>query len=235
MDLSSLIDLNPGIKVRRKDTDRLFYDQYHYGIDLRMEDIFCLRSLDKTSDDYCKDILSRYHQRYRWTYRYHDRLIQAARDQSKLNLLYKLAELLKIYQTETKLIVSGNCGHVYTNNIELLLSVLKDFRLHVHQLRQACIVRPRNTVSLRNSPHRYRTYFREKSINQTEKQQLLGFLQTQTEWRICKSLINKLQYQFSPTWTSRSHFIDHNTENEVLMLNLFVPGILQNTMPIIGK
>jgi hypothetical protein len=232
MDLSSLIDLNPGVKVRRKDTDRLFYDQYHYGIDLRMEDISCLRGLDKFPDDYRTEITQRYHQRYHWTYRYHNGQVQAARDHEKLELLYKLAELLKLYQTEIKLIVSGNCGYVYTNNIELLLSVLKDFPLHVRQLRQACIVRPKNTVSLRNSPHQFRTYFREKSINQTEKQQLLTFLQTQTEWRVSKALLNRLT-RLSPMWMSRSYFVDHNTESEVAMLNLIVPGILQMTMPVV--
>ena len=232
MDLSSLIDLNLGVKVRRKDTDRLFYDRYHYGIDLRMEDISCLRGLDKLPDDYRTEITRRYHQKYQWTYRYHDRLIQAARDQEKLESLYKLAELLDLYQTEIKLIVSGNCGYVYTNNIELLLSVLKDFPQHVRQLRQACIVRPRNTVSLHNSPHQFRTYFREKSINQTEKQQLLTFLQNQTEWHVSKALLKRLS-RFSPMWMSRSYFIDHNTESEVVMLNLIGPNILQMTMPVV--
>ena len=232
MDISSLTDLNPGVKVRRKDTDRLFYDQYHYGIDLHMEDISCLRGLDKLPDDYRTEITRRYHQKYRWTYRYHDRLIQAARDQEKLESLYKLAELLDLYQTEIKLIVSGNCGYVYTNNIELLLSVLKDFPQHVRQLRQACIVRPRNTVSLHNSPHQFRTYFREKSINQTEKQQLLTFLQNQTDWHVSKALLKRLT-RFSPMWMSRSYFIDHNTESEVVMLNLIVPNILQMTMPVV--
>jgi hypothetical protein len=235
MDLSSLIDLNPGIKVRRKDTDRLFYDQYHYGIDLRMEDISCLRSLNKASDDHRKEISKRYDQKYQWTYRYRDRLIQKARDQEKLELLYKLAELLDHYRTEIKLIVSGNCGYVYTNNIELLASMLKDFPRHVRQLRQACIVRPRNTVSLHNSPHQFRTYFREKNINQTEKQRLLAFLQTQTEWRVSNRLKVQLQYQTHVLWLSRSYFIDHNCESEILMINLIVPGILQKTMPIVGK
>ena len=232
MDLSSLTDLNPGVKVRRKDTDRLFHNQYHYGIDLRMEDISCLRGLDKFPDDYRTEITQRYYQRYHWTYQYHNGPVQAARDHDKLELLYKLAELLKLYQTEIKLIVSGNCGYVYTNNIELLLSVLKDFPLHVRQLRQACIVRPKNTVSLRNSPHQFRTYFREKSINQNEKQQLLTFLQTQTEWRVSKALLNRLT-RLSPMWMSRSYFVDHNTESEVAMLNLIVPGILQMTMPVV--
>jgi hypothetical protein len=159
-------------------------------------------------------------------------LIQATRDQEKLESLYKLAELLDLYQTEIKLIVSGNCGYVYTNNIELLLSVLKDFPQHVRQLRQACIVRPRNTVSLHNSPHQFRTYFREKSINQTEKQQLLTFLQNQTEWHVSKALLKRLS-RFSPMWMSRSYFIDHNTESEVVMLNLIVPNILQMTMPVV--
>ena len=232
MDLSSLIDLNPGIKVRRKDTDRLFYDQYHYGIDLRMEDISCLRGFDKLPDDYRKEITQRYHQKYQWTYQYHNGQIQAARDQEKLESLYKLAELLNLYQTEIKLVVSGNCGYVYTNNIELLLSVLTDFPQHVRQLRQACIVRPRNTVSLHNSPHQFRTYFREKSINQTEKQQLLTFLQNQTEWHVSKALLKRLS-RFSPMWMSRSYFVDHNTETEVVMLNLIVPNILQMTMPVV--
>jgi hypothetical protein len=197
-----------------------------------MEDISCLRGLDKLPDDYRTEITRRYYQKYRWTYRYHDRLIQAARDQEKLESLYKLAELLDLYQTEIKLIVSGNCGYVYTNNIELLLSVLKDFPQHVRQLRQACIVRPRNTVSLHNSPHQFRTYFREKSINQTEKQQLLTFLQNQTEWHVSKALLKRLT-RFSPMWMSRSYFIDHNTESEVVMLNLIVPNILQMTMPVV--
>jgi hypothetical protein len=34
-------------------------------------------------------------------------------------------------------------------------------------------------------------------------------------------------------WMSRSYFVDHNTESEVVMLNLIVPGILQMTMPVV--
>jgi hypothetical protein len=232
MDLSSLIDLNLGVKVRRKDTDRLFYDQYHYGIDLRMEDISCMRSLDKMPDDYCKEITKRYHQKYQWTYRYHNRQEQAAIDYQKLESLYKLAELLNTHRTEIKLVVSGSYGYVYTNNVLLLLSVITNFPQHVRHVRHACIVRPKNTISLLNSPHRYRTYFREKSIHQTEKQQLLTFLQNQTEWRVSKALLKRLT-KFSPVWISRSYFVDHNIESEVLMLNLIVPGILQTTMPVV--
>jgi hypothetical protein len=110
--------------------------------------------------------------------------------------------------------------------------VITNFSQHVQQLRHACIVRPKNTVSLRNSPHQYRTYFREKSINQTEKQQLLTFLQTQTEWRVSKALLKRLT-RSSPMWMSRSYFVDHNTESEVVMLSLIVPGILQMTMPVV--
>jgi hypothetical protein len=232
MDISSLTDLNPEVKVRRKDTDRLFYDQYHYGIDLQMEDISCLRGLDKLPDDYCKEITRRYHQKYQWTYQYHNGQVQAARDYEKLESLYKLAELLNTHRTEIKLVVSGNYGYVYTNNVVLLLSVITNFSQHVRQLRHACVVRPKNTVSLRNSPHQYRTYFREKPINQTEKQQLLTFLQTQTEWHVSKALLKRLT-RFSPMWMSRSYFVDHNTETEVVMLNLIVPNILQMTMPVV--
>jgi hypothetical protein len=232
MDLSSLTDLNPEVEVRRKDTDRLFYDQYHYGIDLHMEDISCMRGLDKLPDDYCTEITHRYHQRYHWTYIYRDHNDHTAQDHERLESLHKLAELLNTYRTEIKLVVSGNYGYVYTNNVQLLLSVITNFSQHVRQLRHACIVRPKNTVSLRNSPHQYRTYFREKSINQTEKQQLLTFLQTQTEWRVSKALLKRLT-RFSPMWMSRSYFVDHNTESEVVMLNLIVPGILQMTMPVV--
>lgn len=232
MDISLLTDLNLGVKVRRKDTDRLFYDQYHYGIDLHMEDISCMRGLDKLPDDYRTEITQRYHQRYHWTYQYHNGQVQAAKDHDKLESLHKLAELLNTHRSVIKLVVSGNYGYVYTNNVVLLSSVITNFSRHVRQLRQACIVRPKNTVSLRNSPHQFRTYFREKSINQTEKQQLLTFLQTQTEWRVSKALLKRLT-RFSPMWMSRSYFVDHNTESEIVMLNLIVPGILQMTMPVV--
>ena len=232
MDLSSLTDLNHEVKVKRKDTDRLFYDQYHYGIDLRMTDISCMRSLDKLPADYCKEITKRFHQRYQWSYPYCDREKQIVIDHEKLELLYKLAELLNTHRTEIKLVVSGSYGYVYTNNVPLLLSVISNFPQHVRHLRHACIVRPKNTVSLRNSPHQYRTYFREKSINQAEKQQLLTFLQNQTEWRVSKALLKHLT-KFSPMVMSRSYFVDHNIESEVLMLNLITPGILQKTMPVV--
>jgi hypothetical protein len=32
---------------------------------------------------------------------------------------------------------------------------------------------------------------------------------------------------------SRSYFVDHNIESEVVMLNLITPGILQKTMPVV--
>jgi hypothetical protein len=195
-----------------------------------------MRGLDKLPDDYRTEITQRYYQRYQWTYRYHDRhehvVLHDTQDFERLELLYKLAELLNTHRSEIKLVVSGKYGYVYTNNVQLLLSVITNFSQHVQQLRHACIVRPKNTVSLRNSPHQYRTYFREKSINQTEKQQLLTFLQTQTEWRVSKALLKRLT-RSSPMWMSRSYFVDHNTESEVVMLSLIVPGILQMTMPVV--
>jgi hypothetical protein len=234
MDTSSLIDLN---LERKKNTDRLFYDQYQYGLKLRMKDFSCLREIrnaDKDLAQVAEIVIKRQEQRANYSKFFTTgyKSVAATKKLDLENLLHFL-ELIWPVKDQLKLVFSGDWGYVYSNDKQLLELFGSQVYIHVYYIKQAVINRPKDTILLQSSPFQYRSFLQERQLSKDDKDRVLAYLQNQPDVKIGRGLKHWLKYETRWFWTRRYYYFDHNDEKIGLMLQLICPGIIRTTMPII--
>jgi hypothetical protein len=149
--------------------------------------------------------------------------------------LHTVAETLLLSGLDYKLVVSLDQAYVYCNNVELL-NQLDDLEfLQYKTWTQAQVTHPKNTVVLKNSKQKFRSYLKALKLTAVQKDNLENFLHNHSQvLRIAPALQRWLDQPFNRT--QDYHFIDHDSETWVSMLSLVVPGIIRKTLPIIvGK
>ena len=236
------------LKIKPVSSDRLFFDQYQYSVRFFARDLSCIRGTYQNSDD-LSTVFTKIHTRLqtRQTQRKltdksavysHDELLEKKLD------LYKLAVLLQQNLTDTKLVIYGNWGYVYTGQLTVLqqlttLSGLSDFS----PVRQIRVDRAKNSVTLKESDYQYRSFFTTRKLTSDGRDQLVNWLQAQTDIRLSPGLTNWCDSPWFysvhpwrstlPLFTERYHFIDHNESSMLTMLSLLQPGIIRKTMNIV--
>jgi hypothetical protein len=232
MDTLSLIDSN----LERKECgDRLFYDQYRYSLKLRMKDFSCLREMRKSLvslSDVIEIVARRFEQRTKLSYWNHDRTVPV-RDQFDLVCLSDLLTFLWPRKDQIKLVFSGDWGYIYSNNKDLLQQIGSKHYIHVYYIKEAVVDRPKDTILLKSSDYRFRSFLRERLWTMDDKNRMLTYLQNQPDIKIGRGLQYWLKYETRWLWTRRYHYFDHNDAKIELMLQLICPGIVRTTMPII--
>jgi len=220
--------------------DRLFYDQFEYCISFQLAEISALRELDHARID---DMIERRKQwremaQQRWIkgQRSHGTIMSRSwRDITDLTLanLHSLADVLLTTVASYKLVVSVDQGYVYTNELALInqLEAMPELRHKTYT--QARIIRPKNTIQLKNPGHEYRTYLRAIILSAQEKRVLIDFLQNQQgHIRMSPGLKNWVHDPF--TRTQDYFFVDHNGSSWLSMLSLVRPGIVRKTLQIVA-
>lgn len=233
---------NPTRQFKTVAKDRLFYDQFEYCIGFHLDEVSALRELDHVRID---DLIQR---RKTWREVAQQRWIKGQRphgtvgtilthrwrditDQTQADL-HSLADVLLTTATSYKLVVSVDQGYVYTTDLALIdqLDTMPELRHKTYT--QARIIRPKNTIQLKNPSHEYRTYFRAIKLSRQEKQVLIDFLQNQqSHTRMSPGLKNWVHDPF--TRTQDYFFVDHSTQSWLSMLSLVRPGIIRKTLQII--
>jgi len=227
-----LIDSNPELK---ECSDRLFYDQYHYSLKLRMKDFSCLRETWKPMIsllDASKIVTCRFEQRVKlsfWT----AALAEQSRDQQDLDNLADLLTFVWPFKDQIKPVFSGDWGYLYSNNKDLLQQISNKSYVHVYYIKEAVVDRPKNTILLKSSPYKFRSFFQERRCTHDDIRRISSYLQNQPDIKIGRGLQYWLKYETRWPWTRRHHYFDHNNEQVQLMLQLICPGIVRTTMPII--
>ena len=226
-------------KFKSIQKDRLFYDRFDYCIGFHLDEVSCLRLLDHDQIDELieRRKLWREIAQQRWvngrqkhgiivSRRWKDITEKTATD------LHTLAKLLLTTTSEFKLVVSASQAYVYTNDL-LLIDQLDNLpELTYKSYTHAQIVRPKNTIRLKNSQYKFRTYFKMSKLTTQQKTQLADFLHNQQghvrvspalqTWQ--KQSFNRIQDYF---------FVDHSSESWLTMLALVLPGVVRKTMHII--
>ena len=218
--------------------DRLFYSRFEWAIGFYIDEASCLRDLDHAAID------SMIERRRVWREIAQQRwqksnnavgsiLSRRTHDITDITVenLHDLAKVLLTSAVDFKLVVSVNHAHVYTNHLELIdrLSDLEYLKQKIYT--QAVVTRPRNTIKLRNTQHRFRSYFKSTKLTDEQKNHLTAFLNTQTEVRISpafKAWIDSAFYR-----TQDYFFVDYTHETWLTMLSLVVPGLIRKTVQII--
>jgi len=211
------------MKIKLTDDHRgnLYYDQWKYSINFRLENCYIARSLN------IADLEEKIASRALWGF-------NTPLSSSTIKNLYNWVDFMTNTQTGYKLVVSHHWAYLYTNDQKLIdgISELPYIRrLHV---KQACITRPYGTISLVTPHHRLRTYMRNQSISKEYVTILRDYLIAQ-DWRVGPGFLKMLDPNRKSHWISRYHFVDHNHEQETGFLNMIVPGIVGRTMPILAR
>lgn len=238
MSKDTLFLTSPKFKPVRK--DRRFYDQFDYCIGFHLDEVNCLRILDHAHID---DMIERRKQwreiaQQRWvTGRQKHGIIMSRRwkaiTETTTADLHTLAQVLLTATVDFKLVVSMNQGWVYTNDTALIDQLDHMSELTYKTYTQAEIVRPKNTIQLRNPRHQFRTYLAMCKLTAEQRLNLEEFLITQSEYvRLSPALARWVDMSFNRT--QDYFFVDHDSETWCTMLSLVQPGIIRKTMHIIA-
>ena len=146
--------------------------------------------------------------------------------------LYDFADILRNSGVDLKLVISSNCGWVYTNSLELINQLQPMRMLTGKKYSEAVIDRPKNTIQLKNPRHQFRSYFKITKITNQQKDMLINFLNNQqSSIRISPALGEWITSAFHRT--QDYFFVDHNEMSWLTMLALVHPGIIRKTQQII--
>jgi len=241
MDISSLIASNQN---RKEDTDRLYFDQYRYSLKLHLKDFSCLREMrnsTKTQTEVEFITAKRFAKRLSydrfWTYTEPGTAIlnttnEQTTTKMRLDNLIDLLGVLWPVRDQVKIIFSGDWGYIYSNDKDLLIQINNLHYVTGYYIKEAVISKPKNTVVLKSSAYRFRSYFAYKKYDEDKKARILDYLKNQPDIKIGKGLKHWLKYKISD-WSRRHYYFDHNDPKIELMLQLMFPDIIRITMPII--
>ena len=223
----------------KENSDRLFFDHYRFSLKLRMLDFSCLRYMYKSTKTIAEIesiVTRRFSDRIRYSSRmdYHtfpspsDAAINAMRLDNLLDLLHHMWPI----RDQVKIMFSGDWGYIYSNDKHVLEDICNKHYIHSYYIKEAVITKPKNTIVLKSSPYKFRSFLRCKQFTDSEKTQLVNYLENQSDLKISRGLVRWLKYS-NWHWSRSYHYFDHNDSKIELMLRLIFPDLLRTTMPII--
>jgi hypothetical protein len=213
-------------------SDRLFYDRFEYCFAFRQEEAGALRRLTHQYVSSALELRRTWiKMRYKSTV-YSPPYSVAAMDSELEAKLHDMCDFLASIKPEHKIVIICNEIRIYLNDINLIQSWDADPRFKYPQITQSVVVRPKNTIGLRNPQHKFRVYFRSVHMTDAEKNSIKNFLYSQQEYiRLGPSLANWLLNKW--LWTTETFFVDYDSEQWLLMLAMVRPGLTRKTMEII--
>jgi hypothetical protein len=123
--------------------------------------------------------------------------------------------------------------NIYSNDVTWLTEIGALPYLTRVNLREAAVTRPQDRVQLRQSQHQFRSWFRERSYTPQERRIMSDFLMSRKEYfRITPALRKRLTGESIFNQPTGYDFVDHNSEHDVLMLNMVVANCIKKTLPI---
>ncbi len=214
--------------IKKVFKDKLYWDQYQYCGVFRQTDVSCLRGL--SVDELQRNL------RYRKNWGpYHK---QQPPNETHLQTTF---DFLRASPGPIKLTFSWDFCYVYTNDLAWLTTLPQQCAyIKSFSVSEVTVNRPRDQVSLLNPTHQYRTWFREKAVTAEARQRLANWASAQgAEIKLSNSLRDWL-YKDDPWplqkfWARRHFFIEHNSAQYEIMLNMIIPQAIRKTQTVIQR
>lgn len=217
------------INFQPAERDRLFYDQYEYGVCISVVEASCLRA--KTHSELLRMVEYRNNARRQYYSSTSKKVIEG----EVLEDLITAFDFLDQHRDRIKLIVSYNVMYVYSNDTLLLEKITQQHWARFRSAVQARVNLPRDVVLLTNPQYRYRSYFKDKALDENQASMLLNFLESRSDiYSITRSFRANLNRWRRP-YIPRHLFVDHNDIKDITMLNLVVPGLIRKTLTVQAK
>lgn len=209
--------------------DRLFYDQYQYGVCVNVTEASCLRA--KTH----RELLKMVEYRNRARRQYYSSPSRIVIEGDTLNDLIAAFEFLDPYRDRIKMMVSFNMMYVYSNETQLLEKITQQSWARFRSAVRAEVNRPRDVVLLNNPRYQYRSYFKDRVLNEDEAGLLLNFLESREDVFSVTSSFRANMRRWRKPFIPRHLFVEHNDPRDITMLNLVVPGLIRKTLTVQAK
>jgi hypothetical protein len=166
---------------------------------------------------------------------YHTPLLSARNPGMPLDVidnLHKICQLLIDTAHPFKLIVEFGNIRLYTNDAVLFDQLLAVGHFIFVNYKQAVVDRVRDTVTLKNPQHQYRSYFSRAKLTDPQKQSIVQFLNNnRDDFRLSPCLADWISQPFK--WTEPYYFIDHNDTACLTMLSLINSRLIKKTNTIV--
>lgn len=207
--------------------DRLFYDQFEWVLSFRVKSACLARKLSHPDLDHW--INRRQSLDTRWGFT-KDAITSWDRDN-----LHSLVDLLLTVPQPRKFYFTMHWAYVYHNDTQELERIAQAPYLGQLCLGQAAVVRPRDVIVKRKPQYGYRTYFRERLFKDMEKgRNFRDFLRRQDQLSCSGALERSLENE-KYFYLQRHHYVEHDSPQDALLLNLHTPNIVRKTVPVQAK
>lgn len=229
---------------QKEKTDRLYFDQFRYSLKLNVKDFSCLREMrnsTKTQTEVEFIVAKRFAKRLSydrfWTYTDPDSAILNVTEEQtttkiRLDNLIDVLGVLWPIRNQVRVMFSGDWGYIYSNDKDLLIQINNLHYVQGYYIKEAVVSRTKDTIELKSSAYRFRSYLAYKKYNEDKKVRILDYLENQPDIKISRGLHRWLKYATSD-WSRRHYYFDHNDAKIELMLRLIFPDSIRITMPII--
>ncbi len=251
------------MKIQQKSTNRLFFNQYRFSVTLSTAGIGLLRHRSHETIDRIIEKNNKCIKNAEETSTYTGGIrpiggISTIFDSFAVTETKTLHEILDFITEEpdTRLVHAGwLIARLYFNDISIVDKLKKINNLHLSNLTERIIDHPVNSIVLKNSDFKFRSYLSQtKSFDYTLESNIRAFLETQPpedfkpspllkKWINNKKLSDNTQQQqvmiFSrifyprPSIIEDQMFLDHNNKSIISMMNLIRPGTIRKTVDII--
>jgi hypothetical protein len=208
----------------------LYFGEYAYSLKFYMPDVHVMRY---QSHDMIDQILEskENNNAYLWTGDWGGRREQAVGVREHLHeFLYFLNDILSNH----KLTVQRHCGHLYTNDVNVIDTVSHLGYLRTDSINQVKLI-PEGILVLRDPCHAYRTYFKNQRISIKDKERLIAFMLNQPSVRTSPGLQDFLTKWPNYCYLQQNYFIDHNDMGFITMLKLVCAASLKKTITLVKR
>lgn len=203
----------------------LYFHQWKYVLTFHLPEASFLRVLD--------------HDRIDQTVSYRNEWIaqRGVRDvvaPATRKILHEACDYLLTRAHPYKKVVYGNGIWLYTNHLTDFEDIGNIPTGKVLCVNQAEIAFAPGVVTLKDPQHAFRTYFRERWLDDNELSNLRRYFQTREGmFRTSPGFAHLINGR--RMWLAANYFVDHNEPNADFLINMVVPNVVKKTLPIVGR
>ena len=222
------------LKFKTRNRDRLFFDQFRYGLRCRISHITAIRNYtgdfeaDSVRTHRMLDLYKRWHSHVNGVKFDAKDYITPWERNNVIDFLSQLCGATDPVRTA----VSNNIVWVYSNDLEFLKGLAKSGEYDRRpEITEVHLDRPRDSIMLKKSDYQYRTYFRDCNLTLENRQYLQNWIHNQQGIRLSPGL----QEWITKDWRNlySNYFFDHCDMRLTQILGLIVPQAIKTTKTIV--
>lgn len=202
-----------------------YYKQYHHCLIWWVPEGNMMRQLSHKSIDSNINWRNTYLQNWRSS---SGRMPIADRERERL---HRVCDLLLAIKNPFKKVVCNNTMWFYTNHPEDFSAVVVHPGTKLLEHKQADVCLPPDCVLLKEPKHKFRTYFRERFLDDSQREIIKKYFNARTD-QFRPGPGFKMLLNGTRLWMPSNYFVDHNDEKDAFFINLACPQLVRKTVPI---